>query len=258
MRFPLFLSLVLTGCHSGPVLQERTVGQTDYFIPEVRGVPMRALPTNLDFAKVTRMEVLHIAHAYLEHVWTPKPQNAFHGPDAQGIQVDTPDSGFRPTGTLPGWWVPGLANRGIPYQWGGFSTLEEFDRGIAAGKYAGDIYTPVKRARLDDAVSKHAVGIDCSGFVSRCWKLPRSFSTREIPLICEPLKSYDELRAGDVLNTRNGHVLLFEQWLAPDHASFITYETGSPPTWKVLRHGLRTWQVKALGYQPYRYRNIRD
>jgi hypothetical protein len=76
-------------------------------------------------------------------------------------------------------------------------------------------------------------------------------------MICEPLASYDDLQAGDVLNTHNAHVVLFDAWYDATRTYFICYETGSPPVWKVQRHRLRTAQMKQLGYQPFRYRNIR-
>jgi hypothetical protein len=230
---------------------------TQYYIPVDRAPPLRALPKELNCPIISRRDCILTAVSYLQHQWTPSEKNVFHGKDAQGIQVDTPDVNFRPRGTFPGWWVPGLVNRSIPYQWGGFSTPEEFDAGIAAGKAAGDIFTPEKRAKLDDAVSQQAVGIDCSGFISRCWHLPRSFSTRELPLLCEPLESFDDLQPGDIVNTHNAHVVLFDAWYDSARSYFVCYETGSPPTWKVQRHALRTAQMKELGYKPFRYRNIR-
>ena len=263
MRALLLTSLLicpwLSACRSSSPLAPVTVdGKTQFFIPEIKAVPMRALPGKMEFPKVSRTECIQIAQKYLNHLWVPTARNRFHGTDPDGIVVNTPDIDYRAPGSLPGWWVADLVNRGMPYQWGGFSSPDEFNLGISQGKYAGDVYTKEKRARLDDAVSKHAVGIDCSGFISRCWKLPRSFSTRELPLLCDQLPSYEDLQPGDILNTHNGHVLLFEQWIDPEHTAFITYETGSPPTWKVLRHGLRRSQVTELGYLPYRYRNMRS
>lgn len=214
-------------------------------------------PGKLRFPIVTRREALLIAHAYHNHVWTATERNLFHGIDADGIRVDTPDSAFRPRGALPGYWVPGLVNRGIPYQWGGFSSLEEFDRGIVDGKFAGDIYTSDKRMKLYDAVSRHAVGVDCSGFVSRCWKLPRSFSTRELPTLCDELSSFNELLPGDIVNTHNNHVAMFSQWVDSSREYFFAFETGSPPTWKVQHHALGCKYLSEFGYKAYRYRNMR-
>lgn len=98
-------------------------------------------------------------------------------------------------------------NDGFPYQWGGFDTPAEFDRKIAAGHAAGDIYTPAKRAALESAVSAEACGIDCSGLISRCWRLDRSYSTRELASLCTPLSSLEDLRPVDILNVHNAYVL---------------------------------------------------
>lgn len=248
-------SILFQGCKSTP--HPALQGETMFFMQEDRGPPPRALPTDLKFPFVTRAECIAIAEAYLKHEWVGSEANQFHGLDSDSIRVDTPDISFRPPGIIPGWWASGLTNRGIPYQWGGFSSLEEFDKGIADGKYAGDIFTPQKRTLLDDAVSRHAVGIDCSGFVSKCWKLPRSFSTRELPSLCVPLASWDELQSGDILNTHNNHVLIFDRWINPQRTLFASYDTGSPPTWKVQHHGLKRAQITAMGYLPWRYRNMR-
>ncbi len=180
--------------------------------------------------------------------------NVFHGEDAFGVRVDTPDTSYRPPGKRPGWWNPGETNVGIPYQWGGFDTPESFDRKVAAGFAAGDVYTPLKRKLLYDGVSRKACGIDCSGFISRCWGLPRAYSTRELQGLCEPLGEFARMRAGDLVNKHNVHALLFDRWLDPGKTQFVAYETGSEPTWKVLRHAIAVSYVAGKGYRPFRYR----
>lgn len=210
--------------------------------------------------QVSRDEVIAIAEAYRTWQWQPSKENAFHGNDSNGIRVDTPDHQFKPSGGIrPGWWQPEKINIGIPYQWGGFDTPQSFSESIAQGKYAGDVYTSAKRQQLNDAVSTQACGVDCSGFVSRCWRLKRAYSTRELPTICAQLASWDELKKGDIVNKHNDHVLIFEHWIDTDKKNkFMAYETGCPPTWKVLRHPIDVSYVKGLGYSPHRYRNIRD
>ncbi len=207
---------------------------------------------------VTRSECLATAEQYRTHRWTPAAGNVRHGADPDGVVVDTPDIGYQKPGAVPGWWVPGIVNQGIPYQWGGFATLEQFDRDVATGKAAGDVYTQKKRQLLDAAVSRHATGIDCSGFVSRCWRLPRSFSTREFHSICDPVPSWDDLRPGDILNTFNNHVCLFAGWADAARTRLVAYETGIPPHWFVVRHSLAVAELKAKGFTPLRYRRVRD
>lgn len=153
--------------------------------------------------------------------------------------------------------MPGQRTEGVPYQWGGFSTIEEFDAGVKAGKAAGDVYTEAKRTLLDDAVSTEAVGIDCSGYISRLWKLPRSYSTRELPGLCKEI-SWPSLKPGDILNTHNAHCLLFAGWDDKKRTKLLAYETGCPPSWRVLSHTIDVEWLKSLGYKPWRYRGIRD
>lgn len=209
-------------------------------------------------SKVTRSGVMNTAVRYATHPWTGTRANVRHGVDRAGIRVDTPDISYQESGAIPGYWVPGEVNIGIPYQWGGFSTPEEFDRGIANGSAAGDVYTDQKRALLYDGVSPEAVGIDCSGFVSRCWNLPRAFSTRELAKLCEELPSWDDLKPGDALNVYNAHVLLFSGWIGPHRTHMAAYETGGPPDWKVMRHIIGKDYLKKKGYRALRYRGIRE
>lgn len=230
------------------------------FLSLAFSISCRSLPESAHefggFPKVTRSEALAIAESYRTHRWFATRANVRHGLDSRGIRVDTPDIGYRIPGAIPGWWIPGEWNEGVPYQWGGFSTLTEFDAGVSAGLAAGDVYTQAKRNQLDDAVSQEAVGIDCSGFISRCWRLPRSFSTRELAGICDRMASWDELMPGDVLNTHNAHCLLFAGWADPQRKSLLAYETGSPPDWKVVSHAIDVAWLKSLGYQPLRYRKM--
>lgn len=208
--------------------------------------------------RVTRAEVVAMAEAYRTHRWLASAANVRHGLDRHGVRLDTPDVGYQKPGAVPGWWVPGQWNEGVPYQWGGFSTLAEFDHGVARGLAAGDVYTLEKRRLLDAAVSVEAVGIDCSGFVSRCWRLPRSYSTRELAQVCVPLRDYDELLPGDILNTHNAHCLLFAGWVDAGRERMWAYETGIPPHWKVIRHRPTTASLRANGFVPLRYVGIRD
>ena len=207
---------------------------------------------------VTRPEALATARRYLLHAWRAESRNAFHGTDSDGVRIDTPDAAFLPKDTRPGWWRTDAKNVGLPYMWGGFDTPESFDAGLRGGKWAGDIYTLEKRRLLDRAVSKHAVGIDCSGLISRCWKLPRSYSTRELAARCEPLSDFAQLQPGDIFNLHNAHVLLFAGWEDAQKTRLSAYECGSPPTWKVL---LNTMPLKFLtdkGYTAWRYRGMKD
>lgn len=205
---------------------------------------------------VTHAEVLQIAKRYSEHRWTASAQNRFQGKDADGITVHTPDISLPTSIAHAGYWQVGKVNIGIPYQWGGFDTPESFDRKIRAGFYAGDVCTAEKRKLLDRAVSRHAAGIDCSGFVSRCWKLPRSYSTRELTRLCTPIHDLSQLQPGDIFNLSNAHVLLFVGWTTANRQRIIAYETGSPLGWRVIEDEIPLAKLSQKGYTAWRYRGM--
>jgi hypothetical protein len=211
-----------------------------------------------ELAPVKRAESLATAAQYANHRWTAEERHAFHGVDLVGVRVDTPDHNFAPPGRTPGWWKPGKGNVGVPYCWGGFDTPESFDENLRTGKFAGDVYTAEKRAGLDNARSQFTAGVDCSGFVSRCWNLDWHCSTRNVPKICDELASYDELKPGDALSTYNGHILLFEKFTRPDRSEFLVYETGSPLGWRVIRHLTTAAFLQGQGYKAYRYRGMKE
>jgi hypothetical protein len=217
-----------------------------------------AAASDVPLSEVTRIEAIVMASRYCTHTWTATEQNSFHGVDPEGIQVDTPNAGFQPEEGKAGWWEAGKHSVGIPYMWGGFDTPESFDAGLLEGKYAGDVYTAEKRRLLDDAVSKHAVGIDCSGFISRCWKLPRSYSTRELPGLCDPVTDLALLKPGDIFNTHNSHVVLFAGWTNTERTELMFYEAGSNPEWRVNLQKAPLSFLLDKGFTAWRYRGMKD
>jgi hypothetical protein len=206
-------------------------------------------------SQVTPSEALAIAKNYTDHTWRPFAQNILHGTDSAGIRVDTPDAGYRPADGRNGWWIPGEVNEGIPYKWGGFDDPATFDRKIAGGCAGGDVSSSAKRHADNAAVSAQAAGVDCSGFVSRCLKLPRPFDSSQLPTICEPLPGFQSLRPGDILNIRRRHVLLFAGW-SRDRRTIYYYETGGIPQWKADLKESPLQAIAALGYEPLRYRGM--
>jgi hypothetical protein len=208
-------------------------------------------------SQVTPSEALAIAQLYCKHSWRPFARNILHGPDAAGVLVNTPDIGHKTPPDRAGWWVPGEVNQGIPYKWGGFDDPASFDHGIAAGHAGGDVSSAAKRAADNAAVSSQAVGVDCSGFVSRCLKLPSVHDTTQLPAVCDPLPSAAHLRPGDILNIPKGHVILCAGWATPDRSWIYFYDTGAAPDY--WRPSLKQAPVSALlelGYTPLRYRGM--
>lgn len=205
-------------------------------------------------AQVTRADVLEVAEAYVNHPWKAEEKNVRHGTFG-GVEIHTPDrAGGRAQPAEAGWTVG--SNTGVPYKWGGFDTPASFDAGVKAGKAAGDVYTSEKRQLGGRAVSGDVAGVDCSGFISRCWKLPRKHSTTMLFDISTRLASPAELRPGDIMNTGEGHVLLFVKWLDSARTKALFYEAA--PFSKTMASERNVAEMAAAGFAPLRYQKIRD
>ncbi|WP_264485762.1 hypothetical protein [Luteolibacter arcticus] len=202
------------------------------------------------------MEAIETAYTYSRLEWQPNEHHRKHGRDSSGVLVHTPDTTLSSHGLSNGWWQTGRVARGMAYQWGGFDTPTQFVASLERGEAAGDISTAEKRRLGDAGTSKEACGIDCSGFVSRCWRLSRPYSTKELPSICDKLQSWDELKPGDIL-LNDRHVVLFAKWAATGNSLYV-YEAGPLPVWRVNAAEIRKDYLLARGYQPWRYRGIRE
>lgn len=198
-----------------------------------------------------------IAHDLATHAWRPFAGNILHGKDRKGILVNTPDVGHEPQHERKGWWIPGEVNAGIPYKWGGFDSPASFDMAVANGLAAGDVSSPAKRAADNTAVSESAAGLDCSGFVSKCLKLPVVHDTSQLPKVCDELPGSHALRPGDLLNIPRRHVVLCAGWANREKTWIYYYETGGGPDY--WRPGLKQApldKMLALGYKPLRYHGM--
>jgi hypothetical protein len=205
---------------------------------------------------ITRAEVLKIAESFVQHRWESTLRNQFHGRDSKGVEVHTPDRDSGRGSPTQDCWRVNAENIGVAYKWGGMDTPDTFDAGIRAGKAAGDIYTSQKRHRGTAAVSDAAVGIDCSGFICRCWKLRKRYSTWSLASVCEKLPSASALKPADIMNEADGHVVLFVKWLDRAKGRALFYE--SSPFSKTLASERNVNELIAKGYTPLRYQQIRD
>lgn len=204
---------------------------------------------------ITRVEALKVAESYIHHRWESTLRNQFHGRDSKGVEVHTPDRDSGRGLPTQDCWRVNAENIGVAYKWGGLDTPATFDAGIRAGKAAGDIYTSQKRRRGAAAVSDTAVGIDCSGFICRSWKLKKRYSTWSLASICEKLPSASALKPADIMNRSDGHVVLFVRWLDQTRDRALFYE--SAPFSKTLASERNVNELVARGYIPLRYRQIR-
>ena len=242
--FPV-LMLLLAGCDSMSKMKQTAKPQE--LMPGDPSAP----------SQVTPDEAMKIAQAYTNHAWRPFARNILHGKDTAGILVNTPDVTHEPDKDRKGWWVPGEVNTGVPYKWGGYDDPASFDLAVANGSAAGDVSSPEKRRADNAAVSRQAAGVDCSGFVSRCLKLPTAHDTSQLPAVCTELPGAQDLQPGDLLNIPHRHVVLCAGWDDPQHTWIYYYETGGGPDyWKPGLKRAPLDALLALGYKPMRYKGM--
>lgn len=195
--------------------------------PELEEQPSLAKTTD---ATVTRPEALAIADEYVQHIWT-----------ATAANIGTTSTILTPS------WVQVGQNQRIPYKWGGWSTVAQFDAGIADGQYAGDINT----SAVDWG---HSVGADCSGFVSVCWKTSKKYGTSTFSQCSSQLSSYNDLLPADATNKAGSHIRMVVEWTNDGKLVQIEETSSGTPGWAARYY---TWRLSDItAYVPIRYNNI--
>jgi hypothetical protein len=205
--------------------------------------PLRAQEAPAAPRDALRERMLAVARDYASFEWQGSARNVLHGPDADGVAVDTPDVSFDPKG-----WKPDAVNHGMPYAWGGFTSIDEFRAGLSAGQPAGQVPT-TERAQASAA----ALGLDCSGFIARCWQLPVKQSTRSLGALCYPLPDAAALQPGDILDCFDSHVVLFEGWTDDTHAKMKVYEAARLAVSETV---YTTAKLLKANFQPLRYKPL--
>jgi len=114
----------------------------------------------------------------------------------------------------------GKQYRGVTYNWGGFDSSDEFLNKVKKGVIAGNFK---KRCGRTLCVRVEFAGLDCSGLVSRSWKISR-YTTNTFPGISIKIP-WELLQQGDILNAKNKHVMLFDKF--DDDNQMWVYESAT-------------------------------
>ena len=147
----------------------------------------------------------------------------------------------------PSWVTVGPHTVGMPYCWGGFSSLSSFTSSLLNGKAAGDNDCTTN----GDCCESCALGVDCSGFVSHAWGLSTKYSTTTLPNISTAYSSASQVKQGDIFNLAGSHTRLVDTNYA--NGSFLLMES-SAVDWKVSYRSYTTSQLTS--YTPRWYVNV--
>ena len=122
--------------------------------------------------------------------------------------------------------------------------------GIVKGLFAGDIWIDPARKKLPE--SKCAVGLDCSGFISRCWELTEKQSTRSLieKGVCYPLGGLGELQKGDILLKSGSHAFLFYAFDEGTVEHCWVYDVGNQ-TGRVSKRQIDLVEMGEKGFRPF-------
>jgi len=150
---------------------------------------------------------------------------------------------------------PGSTEIGMPYDWGGMDTIQSFQEKMRSKKYAAGSH---KEHECKACIGHCTAGIDCSGFVSSCWRLDRHYGTIEIGRFGAALPRgfniFADLKRGDALVKPGEHIVLFDQQ-APN-GDPVVYEAVGRPISRVM-HRTHKW-ADFEGYSPLRYTGVID
>lgn len=148
----------------------------------------------------------------------------------------------------------------VPYDWGGFDTVNSYNSAMHPNSYqAGDIdscnpmcWDPRQQRWVCCGVEGCSRGVDCSGFVSRCWGLATKHSTWTLPSVSCALRSTSCLVAGDILNRPGVHVVLFSAFASN---GIQAYEATTANRFDRVVYRYLPWGSLA-GYVPRRYCSV--
>jgi len=156
------------------------------------GAAVLATPT--DAAAVSREEAVSRAQAF-----------ALHPFSSAAVNQTASCSGAYQSIYIPGDYV------GLPYDWGGYMTLFQFDQAMAAGYGAGSY--------PEDGILDCTVGLDCSGFLSKVWQLGH-YTTSSMHQVSTQI-SAGELMPADGFNDAGNHCAMHEDLMATGEPSMI-------------------------------------
>jgi hypothetical protein len=195
---------------------------------------------------VTRTEIWENAYKYLNMSWTSTSANI----GSSGTYFQTPQ--------VSPWTTTG-SKTSVPYEWGGFTYWNNWKSLAAAGKLCGNQNTTcITNGWCGESSDNIAIGVDCSGFVSRCWETAIKYGTTTLPTISSSLggasttSGFNSLLVGDIINT-TGHVRLS---LSDNPNGTVTVMESSAGNWSVRLGYYSPSQLTS--YTSRRYNNITD
>lgn len=185
---------------------------------------------------ITRSQIMSTASSYHTQQWWCNSYN------------------YNGTYAAAPWTRPRYINQGygkyytyVPYCWGGFSSLSQFSSQLTNNYAAGNI-------SCSGSYKANTTGVDCSGYVSRCWGLTSKQSTYGLMSTSISTSiNFSSLLQGDIL-CNGSHVMLFDSRNA--NGDYVLYESTTLNSYDRVSHTVRTSSYIQSNYGAYRYNNV--
>ncbi|MCG3173998.1 MAG: hypothetical protein GMKNLPBB_02215 [Myxococcota bacterium] len=173
-------------------------------------------------AQWTRQDALNLARQYAEHQWTCGANNT-RASCSSNYTCD---------------WTAGQRVTGLPYDWGGYKTIAQFETDLRNGQAAG--------SHKVHGVLSCTTGVDCSGYVSQVWRIGHN-STSTMHNVSRTI-SRSEVLPADAFNDAGSHIVLFVSYLANGAPQYYEAAGGAK---KVRLNTTGGWRYLD-GYTPIR------
>lgn len=201
----------------------------------------------------TRDAIMTRANAYMTVNWTMKPENFSRSGVENACVKQAGKHWLRPHRFQQD--SIGRTFGPMPYHWGGGDTPEAFRSKIGAGALAGSVCT-CRDPEYNLCVVSYAAGVDCSGFVSRSWGIPK-LGTLALDRVARPVADLTQLRPGDALNKAGSHVRLFLGFKAgPEMIIDVLESAASARCGGMCRSSYTVLELAR--YRPLRFVGVRD
>jgi hypothetical protein len=200
---------------------------------------------------VKRVEVTKCAEEYRDLTWTVTP--ASYEKPSVANECSPQSLYWRRPHYLNG--KSGKEVKGVPYCWGCSHSLDKFLNYVKTGERLAGQSCTCRTGHY--CVRNDATGVDCSGFVSQCWKAVyhTTSSMGEISTVI----SKADLKPGDALNRAGNHIRLFMNLVETDTGPRFRMIEATNAEGRIGRVIEATYTASELStYKAIRYKRIVD
>jgi len=200
---------------------------------------------------VSRADVVKCAETFRDLEWTLTPAAYEH----TGVpnECSPPTRYWRRPSYLNG--KSGQQVKGVPYCWGCSHSTEQFLDYVKTGaRLAGHSCT----CRTGNyCIRNDATGVDCSGFVSQCWRM-EYHTTSDMGGVSSRV-DLAAMKPGDAFNLSGSHIRLFMGLVETDTGPRFRVIEAANSEGRIGRVVEQTYTASQLSsYKPIRYKKITD